>query len=143
MKSINYEGVFMVQKEAKITFRLDPKSLEAVERKAAETGETKSNVIRLAIIEYITNYKEIEKEQPKVERIAIRLEEDYRKKLNDISDKTGKSISELVREAINLSLLDKITVPIPRKLLMGVRRLIEKEKQLRLDDGMQKSLDDY
>jgi len=133
----------MVQKEARITFRLDPESLAAIKSEAAKTGESSSEIIRRAIIEYITNYKEIEKEQPKVERIAIRLEEDYRKKLDDISNKTGKSISELVREAINLFLSDKITVPIPRKLLMGVRRLIEEEKQLRLDDGMQKSLDDY
>jgi len=133
----------MVQKEARITIRLDPKSLAAIKSEAAKTGESSSEIIRRAIIEYITNYKEIEKEQPKVERIAIRLEEDYRKKLNDISNKTGKSISELVREAINRSLSDKIAFPIPRKLLMGVRRLIEEEKQLRLDDGVQKSLDDY
>jgi len=137
----------MVQKEARITFRLDPELLAAIKIKAAETRESGSEIIRRAIIDYITNCKEIEKEQPKVERIAIRLEEDYRKKLDDIRDKTGKPISELVRKAINQYLnkdnKDKITVPIPRKPLMEVRRLIEEEKQLRLDDGAQKSLDDY
>jgi len=137
----------MVQKVDRITFRLDLGSYAAIEREAAKTGENNSNVIRRAIIDYITNCKEIEKEQPKVERIAIRLEEDYRKKLDDIRDKTGKPISELVRKAINRYLnkdnKDKITVPIPRKPLMEVRRLIEEEKQLRLDDGAQKSLDDY
>ena len=129
--------------DARITFRLDPGLLAAIEREAAKTGESNSEVIRRAIIEYITNYKKIEKEQPKVERTAIRLGKAYRQRLNRISDETGKSISELVREAINWSFSDKITVPIPRKLLMGVRRLIEEEKQLRLDDGVQKSLDDY
>jgi len=124
----------MVQKEARITFRLDPELLAAIEREAAKTGENNSNVIRGAIIEYITNYK-IEKEQPKVERIAIRLDEDYRKKLNDISNKTGKSISELVREAIRWSLLGVATVQIPKE---EAYRLIRKNAE-----GAQKTLDDY
>ena len=126
--------MFMVQK-VRITFRLDQGSYAAIEREAAKTGENNSNVIRRAIIDYITNYKEIEKEQPKVERIAIRLEEAYRKKLNDISNKTGKSISELVRDAIRWSLLGVATVQIPKE---EVYRLIRKNAE-----GAQKTLDDY
>ena len=144
----------MVQKEdTRITFRLDQKSLEFVE-KAAATGESISEVIRLAIKRYLIDYQEIKRdfniiysEQPstdeKVERVNIRIETDILNELKRISDETGKSISRLVREAINWSLSDKITIQIPRKLFMEVHRLVDGAKQSRLDYGMQKSLDDY
>ena len=126
------------KEDSRITVRLDQRLLEAIESKAAETRKSNSNVIRGAIIEYITNYKEIEKEQPKVKRKTIRLEEAYRQKLNEISDETGKSISELVREAINWSLLGKVTVRIPKEEMY---RLIR--KQSNAEDVVQKTLDDY
>ena len=135
------KGVFMVQKEAKITFRLDPESLAAIKRKAAETGETKSNVIRRAIEEYLTEYQKIkgiviskQSTDEMGERVTIRIEPDMLEKLNEISSETGKSISELVRDAIRWSLLGVATIQIPKE---EVYRLIRK------NEGAQKTLDDY
>jgi len=136
------KGVFMVQKVYRITFRLDPESLEAIEREVAKTGETKSNVIRRAIEEYLTEYQKIkgiviskQSTDEMGERVTIRIEPDMLEKLNEISSETGKSISELVRDAIRWSLLDVATIQIPKE---EVYRLIRKN-----EDGAQKTLDDY
>jgi len=139
IKRHNYAGDIMVteKEDIRITFRLDQPLREAIESVAAKTGESSSNVIRWAIMEYITGGYQIERKQPKVERITIRLEEAYRKKLDEISDKTGKPISELVREAINWS-LGKVTVPIPKE---EIYRLIR--KQSNAEGVVQKTLDDY
>ena len=133
--------MFMVQKVYRITFRLDPESLEAIEREVAKTGETKSNVIRRAIEEYLTEYPKIknivlseQSTDEMGERVTIRIEPDTLEKLNEISSETGKSISELVRDAIRWSLLGVATIQIPKE---EVYRLIRK------NEGAQKTLDDY
>ncbi|MFP3289129.1 MAG: ribbon-helix-helix protein, CopG family [Candidatus Micrarchaeota archaeon] len=48
-------------------------------------------------------------------RDTIRMEPDMLEKLNEISSETGKSISELVRDAIRWSLLGVATVQIPKE----------------------------
>jgi len=122
------------KEDSRITVRLDQRLLEAIKSKAAETGESSSEIIRRAVEKYIRDYPKIknivlseQSTDEMGERVAIRIEPDMLKKLMKISDETGKSISRLVREAINWFLSEEITLKlkIPKKYFVEVRRLIE------------------
>jgi len=122
------------KEDNRITLRLDQRLLEAIKSEAAKTGESNSEVIRRAIEKYITDYQKIksivfieQSTDENGERITIRIEPDMLKELKWIGNETGKSISRLVREAINWSLSDEITLKlkVPKKYFAEVRRLIE------------------
>jgi len=132
----NYAGDIMVpeKEDSRITVRLDQRLLDAIKSKAAETGESSSEIIRRAIEKYITDYPKIknivlseQSTDEMGEKVTIRIEPDMLKKLTKITDETGKSISRLVREAINWFLSEEITLKlkIPKKYFAEVRRLIE------------------
>jgi len=122
------------KEDSRITVRLDQRLLDAIKSKAAETGESSSEIIRRAIEKYITDYPKIknivlseQSTDEMGEKVTIRIEPDMLKKLTKITDETGKSISRLVREAINWFLSEEITLKlkIPKKYFAEVRRLIE------------------
>jgi len=122
------------KEDNRITLRLDQRLLEAIKSEAAKTGESNSEVIRRAIEKYITDYQKIksivfieQSTDENGERITIRIEPDMLKELKWIGNETGKSISRLVREAINWSLSDEITLKlkVPKKYFAEVRRLID------------------